>query len=111
MVDPDRPGRYLLGIEGDGPSYHERPADRDRDRLRPQVLEGLGWRLHRAWSADWLRDPVGERTRLLAAIDGAKAPAKTIGPISPATIPEPEPASIAPRQAALRVCPPIGSRR
>ena len=26
---------------------------RDRDRLRQEVLEGLGWRLHRIWSTDW----------------------------------------------------------
>ena len=43
VVDPQRPGRYLLGIECDGASYHSARSARDRDRLRQQVLEGLGW--------------------------------------------------------------------
>ncbi len=90
VVDPARPGRYLLGIEGDGPAYHDARPARDRDRLRPQVLEGLGWRLHRTWSADWLRDPVGERARLRAALDAATAPAPAQVQ-APAVAPEPEP--------------------
>ena len=32
-------------------------AARDRDRLKEQVLLGLGWRLHRIWSIDWYSDP------------------------------------------------------
>jgi hypothetical protein len=44
---------------------------RDRDRLRHEVLEGLGWRLHRIWSSDWFRNPGRETDRLLAAIKAA----------------------------------------
>jgi very-short-patch-repair endonuclease len=55
IVDPERPGRYLLGIECDGATYHSSRSARDRDRLRQQVLEGLGWRIHRIWSTDWFR--------------------------------------------------------
>jgi len=51
--DPDRPGRYLLGIECDGTAYHSAKTARDRDRLRQSVLEGLGWRIARIWSTDW----------------------------------------------------------
>ena len=40
VVDPDRPGRYMLGIECDGAMYHSARSARDRDRLRQQVLEG-----------------------------------------------------------------------
>jgi hypothetical protein len=29
---------------------------RDRDRLRQEILEGLGWRLYRIWSTDWSAD-------------------------------------------------------
>jgi very-short-patch-repair endonuclease len=53
VVDPRAPGRYLLGVECDGASYHSSASARDRDRLRQHVLETLGWTLHRIWSADW----------------------------------------------------------
>jgi very-short-patch-repair endonuclease len=72
VVDPERPGRYLLGIECDGASYHSARSARDRDRLRQQVLEGLGWRIHRIWSSDWFRDPARELQRAIAAIEAAR---------------------------------------
>ncbi|NJL60956.1 MAG: DUF559 domain-containing protein [Methylacidiphilales bacterium] len=46
----------MLGIECDGASYHNTPTARDRDRLRQQVLEKLGWNIHRIWSTDWFRN-------------------------------------------------------
>jgi very-short-patch-repair endonuclease/DNA polymerase III delta prime subunit len=69
VVDPDLPGRYLLGIECDGATYHSSRSARDRDRLREQVLVSLGWRIHRIWSTDWFADPDGEIKRVLLAID------------------------------------------
>ncbi len=54
VVDPKNPGRFLLGIEFDGPSYNQAGTARDRDRLRPEVLRQLGWKLERIWSPDWL---------------------------------------------------------
>ncbi|WP_375453220.1 AAA domain-containing protein [uncultured Nostoc sp.] len=56
VVNNDRPGEFLLGIECDGASYHSSPTARDRDRLRQQVLERLGWKIHRIWSTDWFRN-------------------------------------------------------
>jgi len=50
---PTRPGQFVLAIECDGASYHSTPTARDRDRLRQEQLERLGWRFHRIWSADW----------------------------------------------------------
>jgi very-short-patch-repair endonuclease len=50
---PQKPGRFVLAIECDGASYHSAPTTRDRDRLRQQQLEALGWRFHRIWSIDW----------------------------------------------------------
>jgi len=52
--------------------YHSARSARDRDRLRQEVLEGLGWRLHRIWSTDWFRNPQRESDKLLAAIKAAK---------------------------------------
>ena len=60
VVDPRAPGRYLVGIECDGKSYHSGATARDRDRLRQHVLEGLGWRIHRIWSTDWWMNPEGQ---------------------------------------------------
>jgi very-short-patch-repair endonuclease len=73
VVDPDEPGRYLLGIECDGATYHRAATARDRDRLRAAVLSRLGWRLHRVWSTDWWQNARGEIERLDAAIAEAKA--------------------------------------
>lgn len=64
-------GRYILGIECDGATYHSARSARDRDRLRQEVLEGLGWRLHRIWSTDWYRNPEQELERALVAIQEA----------------------------------------
>ena len=58
--DPGSPGRYLMGIECDGATYHSAKSTRDRDRLRQAVLERLGWRIRRIWSTDWFRNPRGE---------------------------------------------------
>lgn len=68
VPDPRYPGRYLLGIECDGASYHSSPVARDRDRLRQQVLEGLGWNLYRVWSTDWYLRPKESRAALLEAV-------------------------------------------
>lgn len=73
VVDPERPGRYVLGIECDGATYHSALTARDRDRIRQSVLEGLGWRIHRIWSTDWFRSPEAELRRAVAAIERAIA--------------------------------------
>lgn len=73
IADPERPGRYLLGIECDGAAYHDALSARDRDRLRQSVLESHGWTIHRIWSTDWFQRPSQELDRVIAAIDAAKA--------------------------------------
>ena len=71
VVDPESPGRYVIGIEFDGASYHSARWARDRDRLRDQVLEDLGWRLHRIWSTDYFNNPEREIGRAVTAIEQA----------------------------------------
>ena len=39
VVDPKRPGRYILAVECDGATYHSAKSARDRDRLRQGVLD------------------------------------------------------------------------
>lgn len=73
IVDPAAPGRYLLGIECDGAKYHSSTVARDRDRLRQQILERLGWRIHRTWSTDWYRNRYDAEQRLLKAVEEAKS--------------------------------------
>ncbi len=53
IVNPDRPGDYLAGIECDGAMYHSALTARDRDQVRQAVLEGLGWDIIRIWSTDF----------------------------------------------------------
>ena len=64
---------YDLGIECDGVTYHSSPTARDRDWLRQQVLEGLGWRIHRVWSTAWVRDPETEIVAIEQALQRARA--------------------------------------
>lgn len=73
IVDPERPGRYLLGLECDGATYHSAPSARDRDRLRQEILEAHGWIIHRIWSTDWFQRANNETDRLLNAIAAAKS--------------------------------------
>jgi very-short-patch-repair endonuclease len=62
-LHPIKPGEFVLAIECDGATYHSSYTARDRDRLRQQQLENLGWRFHRIWSTDWFmrRDEEVER--------------------------------------------------
>lgn len=62
---PDRPQRYILGIECDGATFHGSSSARERDRLRQDVLEDMGWEIFRIWSPDWWQNPdrVVERIR------------------------------------------------
>lgn len=68
VLDEAVPGRFVAGIECDGATYHSAATARDRDRLRQQVLEGLGWRIHRIWSTDWYRDRAGQIERIMRLV-------------------------------------------
>lgn len=68
---PKKSGKYVIGIECDGATYHSARTARERDRLRDDVLRNRGWKLYRIWSTDWIKDPVSEGKRLLTAIEEA----------------------------------------
>jgi REase_MTES_1575/Protein of unknown function (DUF3320) len=80
VVHPDFAGRYLAGVECDGATYHRSATARDRDKLREQVLRGLGWEIVRVWSTDWWVNPGGTLDRVhhrlveLLEADRAKRP-------------------------------------
>ena len=70
--DKDNPGEFLLGIECDGSAYHSCATARDRDRLRQEVLERLGWKIYRIWSTDWFKNPQKESDKLTDYINEVK---------------------------------------
>jgi very-short-patch-repair endonuclease len=89
VVEPAQPGRFILGIECDGVSYHSSYVARDKDRLRQEVLERLGWRIHRIWSPDWVNRRTTEVERLRTAIEQARnAQASAPGHAGPCNNPD-----------------------
>lgn len=72
VVDPGNPGRYLMGIECDGATYHSAKSVRDRDRLRQMILERLGWRVRRIWSTDWFKNPHAELQPIVRELNALK---------------------------------------
>ncbi|MBX6364810.1 MAG: DUF3320 domain-containing protein, partial [Gemmatimonadetes bacterium] len=76
VLDDIVEGRYICGLECDGAAYHSAETARDRDRLRQQVLEGLGWTIHRIWSTDWFKDRENQILRVLRLIEESRAKAR-----------------------------------
>jgi very-short-patch-repair endonuclease len=68
---PDSQGSYLAAIECDGATYHSAMSVRDRDRIRQEILESLGWRgrIWRIWSTDWFRTPRQETEKLISFLE------------------------------------------
>ncbi|MCR5413877.1 MAG: DUF3320 domain-containing protein [Kiritimatiellae bacterium] len=102
VCDPSCPGRYILGVECDGPSYAGQRTAQDRDVNRAGVLKGLGWNMCRVWSLDWAYDRKRSEERLLARINsilrGEKEP-------EPEELPEADgPSSPAPQTAGDAAC-------
>jgi very-short-patch-repair endonuclease len=78
---PGQQGRYMLAVECDGATYHGGLWARERDRLRQEILENMGWRFYRIWSTDWFYRR-GEATQKLkmalekATLEAAPTPRK-----------------------------------
>ncbi|MHB1430554.1 MAG: AAA domain-containing protein [Streptosporangiaceae bacterium] len=68
---PVRRGQMVLAIECDGATYHSSQTARDRDRLRQEHLERLGWTFHRIWSQDWFFHHEREIGKAVAAYQRA----------------------------------------
>ena len=81
VIDPGRPGRFILGVECDGATYHSAYTARDRDRIRQEALERLGWRIHRVWAPDFVMRHDLEVKRLKEAIERARDSPQT--PLQP----------------------------
>jgi very-short-patch-repair endonuclease len=82
---PQDADRMVLAIEADGASYRQSGSVRDRDRLRGEHLQRLGWKFHRLWSTDWFTDPQAEVAKVRdayerAVSDSAPEPAPPASP-------------------------------
>lgn len=64
----ENPGEYILAIETDGVVYRTAKTTRDRERLRRQVLKSLGWKTHKIWARDWIRNNSVELEKLESAL-------------------------------------------
>src|SRR5215471_18100271 len=80
---PQNPDRMVLAIEADGASYRQSDSVRNRDRLRSEHLQRLGWSFHRLWSTNWFYDGKAEVTKLRDAYDRAVAAADEAAPAAP----------------------------
>lgn len=62
---------YVLAIECDGSNYKEAKNCRDRDRLREQILNNMGWKYYRIWSTDWFKNKAVAEEELLKVVEEA----------------------------------------
>lgn len=69
---------FELGVETDGADWAALRCARDRDRGRQGALSGMGWKLARSWSLDWLNRPAQAEARLRAALGAPMEAAATI---------------------------------
>ncbi|HLL68331.1 MAG TPA: AAA domain-containing protein [Micromonosporaceae bacterium] len=96
VADPSAPERMVLAIETDAATYRSSRTARDRDRLRQEHLQRLGWRYHRIWSADWFADP----ERQVALVEAAYLEALDPPAVHTATEVLPMPVGVADERAA-----------
>ena len=73
---------YVLAVECDGDTYHSSGNTRDRDRLRQEVLQRMGWKFYRVWSCDWFRNQAVEKERLLKAVSEAVSEPENTEPMT-----------------------------
>ena len=69
VVDPQRPGQYLLGILLDGENYGAAKTVRDREIAQIDVLNGLGWNILRIWTMDWWDNRKKELNRIFDCLE------------------------------------------
>ena len=75
VVSPADHERYLLGLLIDNHARKATKIARDRDLTQPSVLQGLGWRVLRVWSVDWMQNRQRVLEAIVQAIEGSGAPA------------------------------------
>jgi very-short-patch-repair endonuclease len=99
---PQDADRMVLAIEADGASYRESGSVRDRDRLRGEHLQRLGWHFHRVWSTNWFHDRQSEVSKLRTAYQQAVSAAGPPPADPPAAGHPADPAASPPASATAR---------
>lgn len=62
---------FVIAVETDGSTYHLSQNTRDRDRLRQQILQNMGWQFCRLWSTDWFKNNHLAKTHLIESVTNA----------------------------------------
>ena len=75
---PDYSDGYIAGVESDGATYHSSPQARDRDKIRQDILQSLGWKIYRIWSTDWFANPDKETEKMLDWLSSAWSPDRKV---------------------------------
>ena len=89
------PHGFLAGIECDGATFHSSASARDRDAVRQQILESLGWKIYRVWSTDWFSDPSKERDKMLRWLSSIWSGDNPVGqPIEASVEPQASPETV-----------------
>ena len=68
VVHPDHPDQYIMGILLDGISYVGAKTTRDRELAQVDVLQNLGWNIHRVWTLDWWDNRSKELRRMASRL-------------------------------------------
>jgi superfamily I DNA and/or RNA helicase len=63
------PAIYKVALQLDGKMYLNSKVTRDRDRIHSEILENMGWKVHRIWSYDWMLNPEKEIEKILELMD------------------------------------------
>ena len=99
VIDPQRPGQYLLGILLDGESYGAAKTVRDREIAQIDVLRGLGWNILRIWTMDWWDNRQKELDRVFDCLEKLKKQPPKLA-VLPAVKSSPAPPPIEGRKVA-----------
>ncbi len=74
VTHPDYPHGFIAGVECDGATFHSSASARDRDSIRQEILESLGWNIYRVWSTDWFSDPQREKEKFFRWLSSIWSP-------------------------------------
>ena len=88
IADPRTPGRMLVAVDIDGPSFALR-SSRERERQRPERWEHAGWTYCRISAVDLHRDPALEVARIRDAWERALAQPVDASEPDPSSRPQP----------------------
>jgi len=80
VINPENTSEYILGILTDGENYKSAKTAKDRELIRMQVLQLLGWNIYKLWSPDWWDNPRKVIQEIKDAIENAKNPVDFVSP-------------------------------